>query len=63
MIGLQATLANIRDDTGPNGKREHFEADAAYILPKDPVMKRRENASEKKPAADIASTNVKADIG
>jgi len=37
--GLQEALANIEDDTSPNGKREDFEKAAAYMLPKNPVLK------------------------
>ena len=32
-------MANILDDTGVNGKRGDFEAAVAYLLPKDPVIK------------------------
>jgi hypothetical protein len=39
--GLQAAMANIQDDTGDNGKRGDFEAAVAYMLPKDPVVKRK----------------------
>ena len=46
--GLQAAMAmvNIMDDTGINGKRGDFEAAIAYLLPKDPVVKKRNLSHE-----------------
>ena len=35
-------MANVVDDTGLNGKRGEFEAAVAYLLPKDPVVKRKQ---------------------
>ena len=44
---LQAAIANVEEDTGDGtaanpGKRNDFELAVAYILPKDPVAKKRE---------------------
>jgi len=54
---LQAALANIKDDTGTNGKREYFEKAVAHMLPKDPVLK-RQTAATKRTAADICNSTV-----
>ena len=45
--GLQAVMVNIEDDTGPNGKRNDFEMAVAYLLPKDPLIKKRAVATQK----------------
>ena len=50
---LQAAMANINDDTGPGGKRGDFEAAVAYLLPKDPVVKRKQQEG-KRPAGEIS---------
>ena len=56
---LQAAMANINDDTGPGGKRGDFEAAVAYLLPKDPVVKRKQQEG-KRPVGEIsdATANV-----
>ncbi len=51
--GLQAAIAQINTDDGPNGKRSDFEATAAYLLPYDPVAKKRAQ-SNKRSAAEIS---------
>jgi hypothetical protein len=38
---LQAAMAGVRQDDGPNGKRSNFEDDVAHLLPSDPVTKKR----------------------
>ena len=38
--GLQATMASIRTDDGPDGKCNNFEDAASYLLPYDPVAKK-----------------------
>ena len=38
--GLQAAMAAVRRDDGPNGSQNDFEAAAAAILPSDPVAKK-----------------------
>ena len=58
---LQAAIANIYDDVGTAaapGKRSNFEAASAYLLPKDPVTKRRSTAETGRVAANIGSTTV-----
>ena len=37
--GLQAAMASIKTDNGPEGMRNNFEATAAHLLPYDPVAK------------------------
>ena len=55
---LLAAMANIEEDNGPNGKRNNFENAVAYILPKDPVLKRKSNESNKRTQAQISDTNA-----
>jgi len=55
--GLQAALASIEDDTSSNGKREDFEKVAAYMLPKEPVLK-QQTAATKCTVADICNSTV-----
>ena len=38
--GLQAAMASIKTEYGPDGMRNNFEATAAHILPYDPVSKK-----------------------
>jgi len=38
---LQAALALVRADDGPNGKMHDFESATAFLLPSDPVSTRR----------------------
>ena len=46
--GLQAAMAQVRsDDADANGKRHNFEAAAAYLLPYDPVAKKRSEANKR----------------
>ena len=56
---LQAAMANIDGDTGPHGKRNNFEAVAAYLLPKDPVTRNRSN----KRTPEVAHVEADDDIG
>ena len=51
--GLQAAMASIRTDDGPDGKRNNFEDAASYLLPYDPVAKKR-SAGTKRGAAYIS---------
>jgi hypothetical protein len=55
--GLQAAMANILDDTGVDGKRGDFEAAVAYLLPKDPVVKRNQLDS-KRSASEISDATA-----
>ena len=41
--GLQAAMASIKTDNGPEGLWNNFEATAAHLLPYDPVTKKRSN--------------------
>ena len=50
--GLQAAMASVRMDDGPNGMRNDFEKAAAHLLPYDPVARKRA-AGTKRPAANI----------
>jgi hypothetical protein len=58
--GLQAGLANVRSDKGPNGMRGDFEAMVAHILPYCPVSKKR-TAGSKRGHADISVTFAEGD--
>ena len=40
---LQADMARIKIDNGPEGMRNNFDATAAYLLHYDPVAKKRSN--------------------
>ena len=51
--GLQAAMASVRTDDGPNGMRNDFEKAAAHLLPYDPVARKRA-AGTKRPAANIS---------
>lgn len=44
---LQAAMALVRNDTGPTGKMNDFEATASFILPHDPVAKKRNEATKR----------------
>ena len=61
--GLQAAMAQVNsDDANPNGKRNNFEAAVAYLLPYDPVAKKRNQATKR--TADEANVgDVTADVG
>jgi len=63
--GLQAAMAMIRNDDGPAGKLNDFELTAAYLLPYDPVAKRKSikgssdaHASIAESAAEVSSTST-----
>ena len=59
--GLQAAIAAIRTDEGPNGKRNNFEDAASYLLPYDPVAKKRAAAGTKRGAAYISRVELEDD--
>ena len=44
--GLNAAIAQIKADDGPNAKRSDFEATASFLLPNDPVAKKRQSSSK-----------------
>ena len=52
--GLQAAMASIKTDNGPEGMSNNFEATAAHLLPYDPVAKKR-SSGQKRGSAQIAS--------
>jgi hypothetical protein len=59
--GLQAAIAMIATDDGPNGKRNDFEATAAYLLPYDPVAKKR-NLAGKRGDREASISDVSAEV-
>jgi hypothetical protein len=60
--GLQAAMAQIRTDTDPlTGRMNDFEATASYLLPYDPVAKKR-NAGAKRGVAAISDTTATAEV-
>ena len=52
--GLQAAIARIKTDNGPEGMRNNFEATAAHLLPYDPVAKKR-SSGRKRGSAQTSS--------
>ena len=72
--GLQAAMASVKTDNGPNGKRNNFEKTAAHIIPYDPVAKKRASGTKRdislisdvggeEPVAKIAATGGKPAMG
>ena len=47
--GLQAAMASVRTDNGPNGMRNNFEDTVAHLVPYDPVAKKRAAGSKRGP--------------
>lgn len=76
---LQASMALVRNDTDPTGKMNNFEDAASFIIPYDPVAKKRAAAPKRgianisevdgkqegstKPTANVSGTMVKPSIG
>ena len=60
---LQAAMALVRNDAGPNGKLNNFEDTASYILPHDPVLKKR-NKSQRDEfnVSDVTSDDKKGNL-
>jgi hypothetical protein len=54
---LQAAMALVRSDQGPNGKMNDFEATASFLLPHDPIATKR-HQDKKRPAVDISEVNA-----
>ena len=52
--GLQAAMASIKTDNGPEGMRNNFEATAAHLLPYDPAAKKR-SSGYKRSSTQISS--------
>jgi hypothetical protein len=63
--GLQAAMAQVRTDTIPTGRMNDFEATASYLLPYDPVAKKRNSGAKRGVAAisdataDVSSLSTK----
>ena len=55
---LITAMANIEEDTASTGKRNNFETDIVYLLPKDPVVKRRPESGTKRTQLQISDTTV-----
>ena len=53
---LQAAMALCRNDNGPDGKMNDFEATASFLLPHDPVAKKRPTNS--RAPANVSSTTT-----
>lgn len=56
---VKAALSSVRLDDTPNGMRNNFEATVAFLLPTDPVEKKK--ARNKRPIADVAATEAEED--
>ena len=52
--GLQAAMASIKTDSGPEAMRNNFEATVAHLLPYDPVAKKR-SGGQKRGSTQISS--------
>ena len=65
--GLQAAMASIKTDNGPEGMRNNFEATAAHLLPYDPAAKKRSNGQKRGAASSVMdptpNTTKKPSIG
>ena len=53
--GLQAAMASIRTDDGPQLMRNDFESAAAHLLPYDPVAKKHAASGNRRGSAQISS--------
>ena len=73
--GLQATMASVKTDNGPNGLRNNFERAISHLLPYDPVAKKRATGIKRGsalislaeanngPTTTIVANNSKSSIG
>ena len=52
--GLQAAMASLKTENGPEAMRNNFEDTAAHLLPYDPVAKKR-SGGQKRGSAQISS--------
>ena len=55
-LDLKAAIAIVKADDQPGGMKSNFEATAAYIIPNDPVAKRR--TTGKRPSAEISAMDI-----
>ena len=72
---LQAAMASIKTDNGPNGMQDNFEQAAAHLLPYDPVAKKQATGikhgsalisltkAKSEPITTIAANDAKPSIG
>ena len=60
--GLQAAMASIKTDTGPEGMRNDFEASAAHLLQYDPVAKKRAAVGAKRGSAEISDVSEQVEV-
>ena len=60
--GLQAGIALVRADDGPDGKMNDFEAAASFLLPYDPVAKKRAAQGSKRDYGEIADVNAEEQV-
>jgi len=56
--GLQAGVALVCADDGPDGKMNDFEAAASFLLPCDPVAKKRAAQGSKREHGEIADVHA-----
>ena len=61
--GLQAAMASVEQDDGPNGKRNDFEAMASFLLPKDPVARKSTISGKRDHGAMIADAQCEVSSG
>ena len=73
--GLQATMASVKMDNGPNGLQNNFERAVSHLLPYDPVAKKRATGIkhgsalislaevDNGPTTTIATNDLKPSIG
>jgi hypothetical protein len=54
--GLNAAIAQVRADGNVNGKRSNFESTASFLLPYDPVAKKRQLSSKRDHDSIISDT-------
>ena len=54
---LQAAMASIRTNDGPNGMQNDFEQSAAHLLPYDPVAKKHAAGSSKRGSAEVSAVS------
>lgn len=59
--GLQAAIAQVRTDDGAGGKRNDFESTASFLLPYDPVAKKRAAGTKRDCEATISDVNMEVD--
>jgi hypothetical protein len=60
---LQAAMALVRNDTGPTGKMNDFEATASFILPHCPIAKKRTTSNKRPDVAKVSDATGTEDDG